>query len=270
MNKYCIYITVLLFLASCSQPALNQSPAITVSIEPQRYFAEQLADTFFRVISMVAAGTSPETYDPSPEQMAQLSRSKAYFYAGHLGFETVWLEKLQKNNPELPFFNTGKGIEGTDPHIWSSPQEALIMVENMYHALVEIDSVHRIIYRSNFEKTTEAIRETDEIIRSYLKNSTQKAFLIYHPALTYFARDYGLTQYAIEADGKEPTADQIRQLVDTVKAHHIRTVFIQKEFDEKNAEVIAREIGARLVAINPLSYHWHEEMKTIAKALTDE
>ena len=84
------------------------------------------------------------------------------------------------------------------------------------------------------------------------------------------ARDYGLTQYCIETDGKEPSPEQLKTLIETAKAEGIKTVFIQQEFDKKNAELITKETGCRLIIINPLSYNWGEEILRIAKALSDE
>jgi zinc transport system substrate-binding protein len=256
-----------------------------VTIEPQRYFASQLVDTFFTVETMVPPGTSPETYDPSPSQMAGLALAKAYFRIGYIGFEQAWMDKLKANQPNVKFFDNSKGIsliktddhahEGhhhgnVDPHIWSSPREAPAIVKNMYDALVEIDPGHEAIYTENRRKLTEKITETDEKIADILKSSSQKAFIIYHPALAYFARDYGLNQYCIENDGKEPSPEQLKRLVESVKNLQIKTIFVQQEFDRKNAEAIAQETGCKLVVINPLSYDWNEEMIRIAQALADE
>jgi zinc transport system substrate-binding protein len=140
----------------------------------------------------------------------------------------------------------------------------------MFAALLEIDPEHTDIYRKNRDKLLLEIDETDRMVGPYLEHSSQKAFIIYHPALTYLARDYGLTQYAIEAEGKEPSPEHLKQLVDLTKKEAIRTVFIQQEFDRKNAEIIARETGCRLEIINPLSYQWSEETIRIAKILSDE
>lgn len=256
-----------------------------VTIEPQRYFASQLAGTFFTVGIMVPPGTSPETYDPSPAQMADLAKAKAYFCIGYIGFEQAWMDKLKANQPNMKFFDNSKGISliktdehaheghhhgGVDPHIWSSPREALKIVKNMYEALVEMDPVHEVIYTENWQKLTERITKTDEKITDILKSSSQKAFVIYHPALAYFARNYGLSQYCIEHDGKEPSPEQIKKLVEMVKSLQVKTIFVQQEFDRKNAEAIAQETGCKLIVINPLSYDWNEEMIRIAQALADE
>ncbi|MDR0732463.1 MAG: zinc ABC transporter substrate-binding protein [Dysgonamonadaceae bacterium] len=278
------FIITALSLFSCLKTP-QQENRITVTIEPQRYFASQLVDTFFTVETMVPPGTSPETYDPSPVKMSALARSRAYFCIGSVGFEEVWMDKLKANHPQVKFFDTGKGVSPietdaqahaghrhgkTDPHIWSSPWEALTIVKNMYEALLEIDPNHAAIYTENYRQLTAQINNTNEKITRLLTAAAPKAFVIYHPALTYFARDYGLMQYCIENDGKEPSPEQLKTLVETMKTLSIKTVFVQQEFDRKNAEAIARETGCRLVVINPLAYDWNGEMIRIAQALADE
>ena len=283
-NKLPLFIIGCLLLFSCTK-TVRQESRIMVTIEPQRYFASQLADTLFTVETMTPPGTSPETYDPSPNQMAGLARSKAYFCIGYIGFEQAWMDKLKANHPQVKFFDNSKGVSlikpdehaceehhsgNVDPHIWNSPREVLTIVENMYEALVEIDPAHEALYAENRQKLAKKIKETDEKITNILKSSAQKAFIIYHPALAYFARDYGLNQYCIENDGKEPSPEQIKKLVETVKGLQIKVIFVQQEFDRKNAEAIARETGCKLVVINPLSYDWDGEMIRIAQALSDE
>jgi zinc transport system substrate-binding protein len=277
------FIISCLFLFSCTK-TLQQENRIMVTIEPQRYFASQLVDTLFTVETMVPPGTSPEIYDPSPNQMAALARAKAYFCIGYIGFEQAWMNKLKANQPNIKFFDNSKGTSlikmddhpherhyhgNVDPHIWCSPREALTIVKNMYEALVEIDPGHETIFAENRQKLMKKISETDKKITDILKPASQKAFIIYHPALAYFARDYGLSQYCIENDGKEPSPEQLKKLVETVKNLQVKTIFVQQEFDRKNAEAIAQETGCKLVVINPLSYHWDEEMIRIAKALAD-
>ena len=85
--------------------------------------------------------------------------------------------------------------------------------------------------------------------------------------MNYLARDYGLTQYSMEAGGKEPAASHFKELVDLSKGENINTVFIQKEYDKENAETLAREIGARIVVIDPMSGDWLNEMKRIVAEL---
>ena len=67
-----------------------EKPLLTVTIEPQRYFLEQLAGEDYRINTLVPPGTSPETYEPSPSVMIDLGKSAIYFRVGDLGFEKVW------------------------------------------------------------------------------------------------------------------------------------------------------------------------------------
>ena len=284
MRKFLLFWGLIWLLFACTNK-VQQENIITVTIEPQRYFAEQLADSLFRIECVVPAGTSPETYDPTPAQMANLARSKAYFCIGHIGFEEVWMDKLKQIFPQIHFFDNSAGIsmitghthsanhsheQGIDPHTWSSPKAVRVIIQNMYAALVDIDAANESRYAVNLQRLLEYVDSIDMKITQILQNSSQKGFIIYHPALTYFARDYGLTQYSIEADGKEPSPEQLKTLMETVKEKGIKTVFIQQEFDRKNAELMAKETGCRLIVINPLSYDWGKEILHIAQALSDE
>jgi zinc transport system substrate-binding protein len=212
--------------------------------------------------------------------MTKLARSKAYFCIGHIGFEEVWADKLKQNYPQIRFFDNSAGISlitsehshegGIDPHTWSSPKAVRVIVQNMYAALTEIDPANKDRYAVNLRRLLEQTDSIDAKVTQILQHSSQKGFIIYHPALTYFARDYGLTQYSIEADGKEPSPEQLKTLMEIAKEKGIKTVFIQREFDRKNAESVAKETGCCLIVINPLSYDWGKEMLHIAQALSDE
>ena len=111
------------------------------------------------------------------------------------------------------------------------------------------------------------IAQTDTEVRDRLQNA-DTTFLIYHPALSYFARDYGLKQISIEERGKEPSPAHLKELIDLCKSEKVNVIFVQPEFDKRNAETIAQQTGTKVVPINPLSYDWETEMLNVAKALT--
>jgi zinc transport system substrate-binding protein len=284
ISKYLTFICLIICFFACRQSPTDR-PVIAVTIEPQKYFVEQLVDSLFKVEVMVPAGVSPETYDPSPLQMAALARSCAYFYIGQLGFNVLWLDKIQANNPQLPIFDNNRHIAlidadvrhehngkqhqhtGVDPHTWSSPRSARIIVRNMFEALVSLDAEHKEMYQQRLIQLETEITRTDSILSALFAQAETKSFIIYHPALTYLARDYELTQYCIEMDGKEPSPAAIKQLIATAKATKIQVIFIQEEFDKKNASLIAEEVGCKLMIINPLSRHWSHELIRIAQAI---
>ncbi len=274
-----------MLFASCTMQHEDER-IVTVTVEPQRYFAEQIAGEKFGVECVVPAGQSPETYDPTPRQMIRIGKSRAYMQVGPIGFEQAWIDKIRDNNPGLKFYDTSRGMTmlatgtehheghhhhgGVDPHIWSSTSGAAAIATNMKDAFCELDPDNADYYRKNYAKLMAKIDETRQEIHRRVDTLTARSFIIYHPALTYYASEYNLCQLCIEMDGKEPSPAQLKQLVETARSSGARVVFVQQEFDSKNAEQIARETGCRLEVINPLSYDWHGEMIRIAKALADE
>ena len=100
-----------------------------------------------------------------------------------------------------------------------------------------------------------------------LAGTEPAAFLIYHPALGYFARDYGLEQVSLEFEGKAPSPSQVRKLADKGRELEIQTIFIQKQFDQENAKVLAKEIGAGVVQIDPLDPDWESQILHIARMI---
>lgn len=292
MRHLLLILFTALIVASCGNRKTddNETPVITVTIEPQRYFAEAIAGDRFRVETMVPKGSSPETYDPTPRQLINLARSKAYLRIGYLGFETSWMDKLTSNAPDMKVFNTSKGVEliadtrhdhddadachhdsGVEPHIWTSTRNAIIIAANTYNALVELDSDHTDYYKARYDSLCRTIIQTDSIIMNLLDiDGRQEAFMIYHPALTYFARDYGLTQISIEEGGKTPSPTHLKELIESSRSNNVKVIFVQPEFDKRNAEVIAGEAGIKIVPINPLSYDWRSEMINVARALSDK
>ena len=217
-------ILTLMFLCSVAACNAPKEPTdhnvLTVSIEPIRYFAESIAGNRFRVTTLVPRGSSPETYEPTPRQLVDLSESKAYLSVGGLGFEQTWMQKLTANIPDLPVINLSKGIEplrgshgqGVDPHIWTSPKNAAIMARNLYQVLCQIDSASAPYYRQRFEQLLTRIDSVDQVLHHLLDGAESRTFLIYHPALGYLARDYGLRQLCLEEGGKEPTPARLRSL----------------------------------------------------------
>ena len=288
LTLFAVLALLLAGTVSCRQANsdTNATRTLTVTLEPLRYFAEQIAGDRFRVNCMVPEGNSPETYDPTPQQLMELSKSMAYLRIGHIGFEQTWMERLEANAPQMQVFDMSRGISlireeghthgththagGVEPHVWNSPANARIIARNVCDALCRLDSLNTPFYTARLDSLNGVIDRTDSIVRSLLDGTAARTFLIYHPALSYFARDYGLTQLCLEEGGKEPSPAHLQELIRTCRAQGVRTVFVQKEFDNRNAELVAKETGARLVSINPLDYHWDEELIRTAKELATE
>lgn len=295
MMKRTIFFLLLLGLltAACSSRKAADNgakPVVTVSIEPIRYFTEAIAGDRFRVVSLVPKGASPETYEPTPRQLMELSESHAWLRTGYIGFELAWTERLTGNAPSLQTFDLSEGIDlirdtvpatggvhghhhegGVEPHIWNSAPNARLIAAHIARALTRLDSAGASVYSRRCDSLCRVIDRTDSLCRDLLaRPGADRAFMIYHPALSYFARDYGLTQIPIEAGGKEPTPAQLGELMEACRRHGVRVIFVQPEFDRRNAELIAQQTGTQVVDVNPLAYDWQAEMLHVAQALSPD
>lgn len=281
--KYCTYILLTVMTVSCATGDKEQK-IVTVTVQPQKYFAEKIAGDRFSINCIVPPGSNPEAYDPSPSHLVHVGKSVAYFKIGHIGFELAWMDKLEQNNPTMKIFDNSEGIDlltGThehnegdnhhhfdaDPHTWSSPKNARIIAKNMYDAFVSLDPNGEKVYRENYENLLAEINRVDSIVTQRLTPVRGTMFAIYHPSLSYLAKDYHLHQLSLEYNGKEPSVFYLKKAVDVAKEKNVKVIFIQQEFDAKQAESFAQEIGAKVVPINPLSYNWSEELLHIADAI---
>lgn len=288
LHTYLLIMTCLLALASCKPKPTSDKDTLVVSIAPQRYFVKALVQNEFEILTMVGPGENPETYDPSPTQIFELAQAKAYLRIGYIPFESTWMGRIKQNAPSLKIFNTGEDVvalenehhdydhdhdhhshHSIDPHIWLSCDNAQKIAKNTVDALCEINPDYKNIYLQRYDSLTKVIQQTDSIIRAQIAAlpTAYKQFLIYHPALSYYAKEYGLHQIEIAHLGKTPTPSQLQEIVDKGKAHDIRLILIQEEFDQRQAESVAQMLGASVSTIYPLSENWHTSMLQVAETL---
>jgi zinc transport system substrate-binding protein len=276
------FLLIICFAVSCSNHGDDSgNKIITVSIAPFKYFVEKIAGNDFTVNIMVPAGADPHTYEPFPEQINKLRKSAAYISNGYLGFEMNWLDRFYETNRTMKRLSLGDRIEpitslhhhdnghieGADPHYWVSPGCALIMASSVKGLVCDLNPSQKKKYEKNYQLLASEIQETDKKARELFSDLPTNCFMIYHPNLAYLARDYGLVEIAVEFEGKEPTPSRLRELIDRARKDKIKTIFVQREYDTKNAKSIAGEIGAKVIIIDPLSENWQKATTDIIDAL---
>ena len=281
MRKLFIYFFLLIVLSCNQSGSYSGEKIITVSIPPFKYFIEAIGGNDFVVNVMVPSGANPHIYEPVPEQITNLRKSVAYVSDGYLGFEMTWLDRFYETNPNMKKLSLGKNIdlikpegstasenvEGADPHFWVSPICALKMADEVRSLLIDINPDKREKYEHNYANLIKLINVIDRKARVLFDSNKNKSFMTFHPTLGYLARDYGLNQIAIENEGKEPTPSSLKELIDIGKAQKIKVIFVQREYDTKNAKAIAAETGAVLETIDPLSENWPESEQQIISAI---
>jgi zinc transport system substrate-binding protein len=245
---------------------------ISVSIFPQACFVERVAGEHAAVHVMIPKGAGPETYEPTPQQLVALSDSQFYVKVGAPGFpfEEKFLRTFLDRNPKLIVIDMSDGVifRKGDPHVWNSPAAVRIAAHNTEQALTAYDPAHSDEYRKNLRLFLADIDALDGEIKQALAGKKGFSFMVYHPAWGYFADEYGLTQLAIEEEGKSVSAAHIRKMIDLARGKGIRAVLVQKGFDTKSARTIASEIGGKVVEADPLERDWFSGMRTFTTILT--
>jgi zinc transport system substrate-binding protein len=254
---------------------------VTVSILPEKYFVKKIAGDLANVQVMVKPGSEPATYEPKPKQLSYLSKSKLYFAIG-VPFEKNWLKKFKDINPNLLIVDISKNIHkrsmnsfydmkknkeqksdknSLDPHIWLSPKLVKTISKNISNAFVKIDPIHKETYLANLKKFYKEIDDLDIYSHKKLDKLSHREFIVFHPVWGYFADEFGLRQIPIQIEGKNPTPKTLIKLINYAKKNGIKTIFVQPQFSEKSARVIAKNINGKVVAINPLEENWQKCIK---------
>lgn len=266
MNKAIFSLLIAGFLSACSQQPASQEKTLYVSILPMRSLVKEIVGEDFRIEVLVPPGASPETFEPTPRQFIGLNEAQLVFNVGLLEFETALLDKIEDRTKIVDLSRGIVRIEGScahagrngsdhahgvDPHVWTSPRALQRMAENAYEAIHARwpDSAK---YTANHARLQEELRQLDLRTAEKIARSGIRYFIIYHPALTYYARDYGLRQEAVEADGKEPSAKRLTALIRQARKDGIGRILYQNQFPVSVVETIARDIGAECAEIDPL------------------
>lgn len=282
-NKLFLFVLLATMVSCGTKEKVDESKAtISVSILPQKYFIEEIAGDLFHINVMIPPGASPATYEPTPLQLTSLSETELYLRIGFTAFEIAWMDKLSATNETMTVVDLSEGVDlimekshqhgshmhgSVDPHIWLSPRNAKIISKNIYDALSKTYPEHQSDFTSNLQALNLKLDSLDNYISETVGNLEKKSFMTYHPALSYFARDYGLQQLPMELEGKTPTSSYLKNLVDKGIDEEVSVIFLQMQFDQHNAEVLAKEIGAEIIQINPLDPEWYKQMVFIADKL---
>ncbi|MDG5799542.1 zinc ABC transporter substrate-binding protein [Marinilabiliaceae bacterium ANBcel2] len=282
--KIALTLLIALLMAGCSSE--RSTDVVSVSILPQKFFIDKLTGGALEVNVMIPPGASHATYSPTTNQFRKLSDSRLYMGIGHLGYEQVWTPRLKELNPEMELLilsDLTETIEGTcnhshdhednhhhhgvDPHIWLSPKVMLELMPHIKSALTNAYPELSETISNNYPQLYNSIENLHLEMKKVTANVTQHSFMIFHPALTYLARDYDLEQISIEVDGKEPSPALLAATIKEAQNKNIEIIFIQEEYDIRNAQMVSESTNIAVEQINPLAYDWLASMQQIAALL---
>ncbi len=287
-----VMIVMVMFCPIASAKDRENKVHVFVSILPQACFMDRIGGRRVDVGVLVGEGQSPETYEPTPKQMAKLSTARAYFRIG-IPLEKNVIKKIEKSGNTLLIVDTQKGIvhryiaehghgrdekaarnprevhryETPDPHIWMDPKLVKIQAQNIHDGLCILDPLHAAEYGKNLQAFIKDLDRIDMRIAQVLKPLKGKRMYVFHPAFGYFAESYGLTQVAIEMEGKEPSPRQLADTISRAKKEGVKVIFVQPQFSRKSVDAVAKSIGGAVIPIDPLARDYFTNLERIASAV---
>ncbi|MBI5520743.1 MAG: zinc ABC transporter substrate-binding protein [Desulfovibrio sp.] len=281
-------------LVGCAFPAFALAGAlqVAVGVAPVEFLARKIGGGLVQTTVLVPAGADAHTYEPKPSQMRAIAGASLYLSTG-LEFEEAWEGRLKGANKKMLFVHTDDGLkklpmpEGhddhqsargkhgqadeMDPHIWVSPANMRQMAAKVAAAFAKADPANAKAYAANLAAMHKEIDALDAELKGLFAGipAARRSFLVFHPAWGYFARDYGLTQMAIEFEGKEPSPRRLAAVVGQAKAKGARAVFVQPQMSQRTAGTVAQAVGGRLVVADPLAPDWDANLRKVAKGFRE-
>lgn len=276
-------LSALSLLAGCgtNNPSGSSAPtqepgsktlSVMASFYPVYDFTQKIGGNRVTVTDMVPAGTEPHDWEPSPSDITALEKANVFVYSG-AGMEH-WADSVLATleNKSLVTVEASQGVsllaghgseEGEedhgessafDPHVWLSPKNAKIEMENIKNALVQADPDGKDYYESNYATWSAECDKLDQEFQDSLSVLPNKDIVVSHEAFGYLCDSYGLTQLGIEGitPDSEPDPARMAEIQDFVTTHHVKVIFSEDLVSPKVAQAIADATGATVETLNPL------------------
>jgi zinc transport system substrate-binding protein len=261
---------------SNGQAEISEKPVVAVSIVPEATFVEKIAQDKVDIVTMIPKGSSPENYEPTPQQRIEFEDASLYFSIGVPSEEFSILPMVGKNTKVIALADevakTYPSIyigESRDPHIWLSPKRVLIMIDVISDELSKIDEANATFYKENASSYKAEIEQAIEDIEKSLVDVKGNSFLVYHPAFNYFAEDFNLNMISIEEEGKEITPKTLISIIDKAKEEGIKNIYYQAEIAAEQSIAFSKELGGQAILLDPLSPNYVDNLKIMANTLKD-
>ena len=263
-----------------------------VSVPPHAYFVDRIGGEHVEVGLLVRASDDPHSFNPTPGQVAGVVRAQLFFRTG-MPFEETLVRRLQRATRDIRVVDLREGIdviEGIpcagdhhhskhgedshhhhhhdqeDPHIWLSPRLAAVQADHILAALVAVKPSQESVFRDNHQQLVEDLHALHGRLQELLEPVRGSDILVYHAAFGYFCREYGLRQVPVETGGREPSPRAIRDLIAQARESGTRVIFVQPQFHDRSAQVIAEAVGGTVVAVDPLSRDYLNNLEVIGRA----
>lgn len=299
-----IAIIVVISLASLAVSQVSFDSAISTTDDSKlqivtsagflHEFSQNIGKEKINSTLLIPMGVNPHDWEPTIRDTEKLEKSDMIIING-LGYET-WVDSLDLSNYQGVLVDTSNGISiehdehakeddhdghdhgGQDPHIWLNPVYAQLQAKNIANALSNSDPVNKNYYQANAEIYIKELDLLDSKIRVEL-SGCKTDFITFHDAFSYFAEEYGLTQHTIVASTDphgDVTPKTLEKIISTAKKLNIKVIFAEESTSTKTSQVIADEIGGKVLVLSPLEivsddknyvYKMTENLENLKEAL---
>jgi zinc transport system substrate-binding protein len=269
---------------------------VAVSVPPLAWMVERLAAEAVEIVVMLPPSAEAETYEPTPQQMRALAACALYVEVGHplftleAGFVEPFLERhpgiarvrlsRARPAPQPPdggpppghSEHPGHAAHDDDPHAWLSLRVLRGALPDLARALAGMLPAAAGTIGERERRLDAELAALDAELGTRLTAAAAargRRFLIHHPALGFLAADYGLVQVALEHEGKDPSPRQLARTLAEARAGGAQVVLATRGTPSRAAEVAARELGGRVVEVDPLGRDWPAALRALTASLAE-
>ncbi len=242
---------------------------IMTTIAPLGWMAEEIAGDLAEVSIMLPPGGNAHTFEPTPRQMVSLGEADLLLAVGG-NLEENFLKVIGEVLPDLRVVELNQNLDlipftsghdedehdGTDPHVWLSPKNMILMAETIKQSLISLHPEQDAFFSGTGEMIESDIIKIDREISSILSPYSGRSFIVFHPSFGYFARDYNIRQIAVEKEGAEPRGAELLSLIRTAEEALIHVVYTAPGFPKNAGRAVAEAIGGTTFELDPMPYDW--------------
>lgn len=260
------FLFTILIALSFSTEA-NARLLVSVTVPAQAWLVKQISGNSVEILTMIPEGNVPESALPGPRKLARMRQANMQIIVGHpaLFFEERYIIPLRKFDSTTVLINMFelakelqplRKLEGTDPHLWTSPAIMLVTANAIASRLAQLDPENTNIYQQGLQRLVARVKNIDEKIRENVQRSEFRQILVFHPAWGHFSQDYGLSQLAVEAEGKTPDPRSLVNILRKSGKQNINFIISSPGTDQRQAGIIAAQLNIDMLVIDPMSANW--------------
>ncbi|RJQ18051.1 MAG: hypothetical protein C4560_07665 [Nitrospiraceae bacterium] len=257
-------LLTLLIISACQQEqkseklnSADKKISVITTIAPLYSFTKSVTGNYAEVENLLPSGAEPHEYSLSPEDAIRISKARVVVING-VGLE-MWLDKMLaegKGTEKQIVVDSSSGVDliSKDPHIWLSPKNAVIQVNNIRDALIKADPANAEHYAENAGAYIKRLELLDSEISGVTGSLKRKEFVSLHSAFLYLARDYGLREAAVvqETPESEPSPQHMADVINVIKKNKIRVIFSVPGVPHKIVETLAKDLNLKVYNLDTL------------------